>query len=60
MARLDQVRFLLPTGEVVTVTVEVDRPGARRGGPERRRAEHIAATLWMALQEEDAATTTRE
>jgi len=58
MARLDQVRFLLPTGEVVTVTVEVDRPGVRRGGPERRSAEDIAARLWMALQEEEEQTTT--
>ncbi len=60
MARLDQVRFYLPSGEVVTVTVEVDRPGRRRGGAERRSAEAIAARLWMALQEEEEPTTTRE
>jgi len=56
MTRLDQVRFSLPSGEMVTVTVAVDRPGVRRGGPERRKAEDIAATLWLALQEEDAPT----
>ena len=60
MLRLDQVRFSLPTGEMVTVTVAVDRPGIRRGGPERRMAEDIAATLWMALQEEEAQTPTAE
>jgi hypothetical protein len=60
MHRLDQVRFTLPTGELVTVTVAVDRPGIRRGGPERRQAEHIAAILWMAVQEEEAQTPTAE
>jgi len=60
MSPLDQVRFYLPSGELVTVTVAVDVPGRRRGGPERRRAEDIAAALWMALQEEDARTTTPE
>ncbi len=60
MTRLDQVRFLIPSGELVTVTVAVDRPGLRPGGRERRRAEEIAARLWMMLQEEEEPTTTRE
>jgi hypothetical protein len=60
MHNLDQVRFYIPTGELVTVTVAVDRPGIRRGGPERRKAEDIAALLWMALQEEEAQTPTTE
>jgi len=57
MSRLDQVRFSIPTGERVTVTVAVDRPGQRPGRPERRRAEEIAATLWMAVQLADLAPT---
>lgn len=58
MNRLDQVRFYLPNGELVTLTVAVDRPGQRRGGPERRHAEEIAARIWLALQEEEEKTTT--
>lgn len=57
MPRLDQVKLTLPTGERVTLTVTVDRPGIRRGGPERRKAEDIAALLWMALQDEEVPTT---
>jgi hypothetical protein len=52
--RLDQLRFFLPSGERVTITVAVDRPGVRRGEAERRRAEEIAALLWMAVQDEEA------
>ena len=55
MTRLDRVRFSLPTGELVTVTVAVDRPGYRRSDRDRRQAAELAALLWMALQEEDAA-----
>lgn len=58
--RLDQVRFFLPSGERVTVTVEVDSPGIARGGPERRRAEELTAYIWMAMQAEDARTPTPE
>ncbi len=60
MARLDQVKLRLPSGELVTVTVAVDRPGRRRGGAERRSAEEIAARLWMMLQEEEEPSTARE
>jgi hypothetical protein len=60
MRRLDQVKLWLPTGEVVTLTVRVDRPGVPRGGPERRRAEEIAAFLWMAAQDEEAPAPARE
>lgn len=60
MDRLDQVRFFLPSGELVTLTVEVDRPGAPRGGPERRRAEQIAGQLWMIVHEPEEQTPTRE
>jgi hypothetical protein len=60
MNRLDQVKLTLPSGELVTVTVEVDRPGRRRGGPERRRAEEIAAYIWMELEAEEAAAAASE
>jgi len=56
MMRLDQLKIRLPNGEVVTITVAVDRPGIRRGGPERRKAEEIAALLWMAVQAEEVPT----
>ena len=57
MHRLDQVRFYLPSGELVTVTVEVDTPGRPRGGPERRRAEQIAACLWLHVHDDEPAPT---
>ena len=59
MHRLDQVKLTLPSGEVVTITVRVDRPGVPRGGPERRRAEEIAALLWLHVHDETPATTPR-
>ena len=59
MNRLDQVKLTLASGELVTLTVRVDRPGVRSGGPERRRAEEIAALLWLAAQDEDAEAPTR-
>jgi hypothetical protein len=49
------VKLWLPTGELVTVTVEVDRPGKRRGGIERRLAEQIAAYLWLHVQDDEPA-----
>jgi len=55
--RLDQVRFYNASGQLVTVTITVDTPGRRRGGSERRKAEEIAALVWMAMQEEDAPST---
>ena len=60
MQRLDQVRFFLPSGEWVTLTVEVDRPGVPRGGPERRLAEEIAGFIWMAFHTEASATAAPE
>lgn len=54
MMRLDQVKLTLPSGERVTLTVRVSRPGVPPGEAERRRAEEIAALLWMAAQEEEA------
>ena len=58
--RLDQVRFTIPTGELVTVTVDVSRAGQRPGGPERRRAEEIAAELWMIIHEPEPAGSVEE
>jgi len=60
MVRLDQVSFFLPSGELVTLTVAVDRPGHRRGGAERRLAEQLAGYIWMTLEAEDAPTSARE
>jgi len=57
MDHLDKVRFSLPSGERVTLTVEVDRPGVPRGGPERRRAEEIAALLWLHVHDDEPTTT---
>jgi hypothetical protein len=56
MHRLDQVQLSLPSGELVTITVEVDRPGRARGGPERRRAEEIAAYLWLHVHDDEPTT----
>ena len=58
--RLDQLKLTLPSAEVVTITVRVDRPGVPRGGPERRRAEEIAALLWLHVHDEEVTTTPRE
>jgi len=58
--RLDQLKLTLPSGELVTITVRVDRPGVPRGGPERRRAEEIAALLWLHVHDEEVTTTPRE
>jgi hypothetical protein len=60
MHRLDRLRFFLPSGERVTITVSVDRPGVPRGGPERRRAEEIAALLWLHVHDEEPTTTPHE
>lgn len=60
MPRLDQVRFHVPSGELVTLTVAVTRPGVRSGGPERRLAEEIAGYIWMTLEAEEEKTTTPE
>jgi hypothetical protein len=57
MQRLDQVKLTLPSGELVTITVRVDRPGVPRGGPEQRRAEEIAALLWLHVHDEEPTTT---
>ena len=56
MNRLDQVQLWLATGELLTVTVRVDRPGIPRGGPERRRAEEIAAYLWLHVHDDEPTT----
>ncbi len=59
MNRLDQVKLWLPSGELVTITVRVDTPGVVRGGPERRRAEEIAAYLWLHVHDDEPTTTPR-
>jgi hypothetical protein len=48
--RLDQLVIQWDRETTVTLTVRVEGPRHRRGGPERRLEELIAGELWLAAQ----------